>query len=347
MSIAKAYAAQSKTSPLAPWQFERRNPGPHDVQIDIHFCGVCHSDLHQVRDEWGGSIYPMVPGHEIVGKVAAVGSAVTRFKVGDTAAVGVMVDSCRTCKNCGKQMEQYCVEGMTGTYNGYERDKKTMTQGGYSSVIVTDERWVYSVSDKLDMAATAPLLCAGITTYSPLRFAGVTQGTKVGVIGLGGLGHMGVKFAVSFGAEVTLISTSPSKQKDAERLGAHHFLLSTDKDAMKKYHGYFDVLLDCISANHDYNDYLNLLDLEGKLMVVGLPAENPEVSPFALITNRRTITGSMIGGTKETQEMLDYCAEHQIVSDVEVIPVQQVNEAYERMLKNDVRYRFVLDMKTL
>ena len=347
MSVAKAYAAQDKTSPLAPWQFERRTPGPHDVEIDIHFCGVCHSDLHQVRDEWGGSIYPMVPGHEIVGKVSAVGSAVTKFKVGDTAAVGVMVDSCRTCKNCEKHMEQYCVEGMTGTYNGYERDKKTMTQGGYSSAIVTDERWVYHVSDKLDLAATAPLLCAGITTYSPLRFAGVTKGTKVGVIGLGGLGHMGVKFAVSFGAEVTLISTSPSKQKDAERLGAHRFLLSTDKETMKKYAGYFDVLLDCISANHDYNNYLNLLDLEGKLMVVGLPSENPEVSPFALITNRRTITGSMIGGTVETQEMLDYCAEHNIVSDVEVIPVQQINEAYERMLKNDVRYRFVLDMKTL
>ena len=347
MSIAKAYAAQDKTSLLAPWQFERRNPGPHDVQIDIHFCGVCHSDLHQVRDEWGGSIYPMVPGHEIVGKVAAVGTAVTKFKVGDTAAVGVMVDSCRTCKNCEKQMEQYCEEGMTGTYNGYERDKKTMTQGGYSSAIVTDERWVYHVSDKLDMAATAPLLCAGITTYSPLRFAGVKKGMKVGIIGLGGLGHMGVKFAVSFGAEVTLISTSPSKQKDAERLGAHHFLLSTDKESMKKFKGYFDVLLDCVSANHDYNNYLNLLDLEGKLMVVGLPSESPEVRPFALITNRRTITGSMIGGTAETQEMLDYCAAHNIVSDVEVIPVQKVNDAYERMLKNDVRYRFVLDMKTL
>lgn len=347
MSTAKAFAAQDKTSPLTPWQFERREPGPHDVQIDIHFCGVCHSDLHQVRDEWGGSIYPMVPGHEIVGKVTKVGTVVTKFKVGETAAVGVMVDSCRTCKNCEKKMEQYCEEGMTGTYNGYERDKKTMTQGGYSSMIVTDERWVYHVSGKLDMAGTAPLLCAGITTYSPLRFAGVKKGMKVGIIGLGGLGHMGVKFAVSFGAEVTLISTSPSKQKDAERLGAHRFLLSTDKEAMKQYKSYFDVLLDCISANHNYEKYLNLLDLEGKLMVVGLPAENPEVSPFALITNRRTITGSMIGGTEETQEMLDYCAEHNIVSDVEVIPVQQVNEAYERMLKNDVRYRFVLDMKTL
>lgn len=347
MSTAKAYAAQDKTSPLAPWQFERREPGPHDVVIDIHFCGVCHSDLHQVRDEWGGSIYPMVPGHEIVGKVAAIGASVSKFKVGDTAAVGVMVDSCRTCKNCEKHMEQYCEEGMTGTYNGYERDKKTLTQGGYSSTIVTDERWVYHIAGSMDMAATAPLLCAGITTYSPLRFAGVTKGTRVGIIGLGGLGHMGVKFAVSFGAEVTLISTSPSKQKDAERLGAHHFLLSTDKAAMKKYQGYFDVLLDCVSANHDYGMYLNLLGLEGKLMAVGLPSENPVVSPFALITNRRTITGSMIGGTVETQEMLDYCAAHNIVSDVEVIPVQQINEAFERMLKNDVRYRFVLDMKTL
>lgn len=347
MLTAKAYAAQDKNSKLAPWTFERREPGPDDVVIDILYCGVCHSDLHQVRDEWGGSIYPMVPGHEIIGKVISTGSQVTRFKAGDTAAVGVMVDSCRTCPSCQQKMEQYCEEGMTGTYNGFERDGKTMTQGGYSSVIVTDQRWVYHVSDKLDPASAAPLLCAGITTYSPLRFAGVTKGTKVGIIGLGGLGHMGVKFAVSFGAEVTLISTSPSKQKDAERLGAHRFLLSTDKEAMKEYKGYFDVLLDCVSANHNYDKYLNLLALEGKLMVVGLPAENPEVSPFALITNRRTITGSMIGGTAETQEMLDYCAEHNIVSDVEVIPVQQINEAYERMIKNDVRYRFVLDMKTL
>lgn len=347
MAQAKAYAAADSKGLLAPYEFNRRELGAQDVQIDILFCGVCHSDLHQLKDEWGGSIYPMVPGHEIVGRVSKVGAGVTKFKEGDMAAVGVMVDSCRTCTSCEKQMEQYCAEGMTGTYNNYERDKVTLAQGGYSSLIVTDERWVYSASEKLDPAATAPLLCAGITTYSPLRFAGVTKGTKVGVIGLGGLGHMGVKFAVSFGAEVTLISTSPSKHQDAERLGAHNFLLSTDEEAMKKYASYFDVLLNCISANHAYEKYLNLLGLEGKMMLVGLPSEAPTLSPFAMISNRRTITGSMIGGTTETQEMLDYCAEHNIVSDVEVIPMQQINEAYERMLKNDVRYRFVIDMKTL
>ncbi len=347
MIKAKAYAAMDKSMPLVPYEFERRELRPNDVLVDILYCGVCHSDLHQARSEWGPSIYPMVPGHEIIGKVISEGSAVTKFKVGDTAAVGVMVDSCRHCKNCEQHMEQYCEEGMTGTYNNYERDKVTLAQGGYSSVIVTDERWVYHVSDKLDLAAAAPLLCAGITTYSPLKFAGVTKGTKVGIIGLGGLGHMGIKFAVSFGAEVTLISTSASKQKDAERLGAHNFLLSTDEAQMKKYASYFDVLLNCISANHDYEKYLKLLTLNGKMMIVGLPSEQPRLNPFALITNRRTITGSMIGGTDETQEMLDYCGEHNIVSDVEVIPVQQINEAYARMLRNDVRYRFVLDMKTL
>lgn len=347
MTKAKAYAALDATTPLVPFEFERRELRPDDIQIEILYCGVCHSDLHQARSEWGPSIYPMVPGHEIIGKVVNVGSAVTKFKAGDTAAVGVMVDSCRTCKNCQQQMEQYCVEGMTGTYNTYERDKTTIAQGGYSSVIVTDQRWVFHVSDKLDLAAAAPLLCAGITTYSPLRFAGVKEGMKVGVIGLGGLGHMGVKFAVSFGAEVTLISTSASKQKDAERLGAHQFLLSTDEAQMKKHESHFDVLLNCISANHNYETYLDLLTLNGRMLVVGLPATNPTVSPFALLKNRRSITGSMIGGTAETQEMLDYCAAHNIVSDVEVIPVQQINEAYERMLRNDVRYRFVIDMKTL
>lgn len=347
MAHTKAYAAYDKESPLAPFEFDRREPGPHDVEIEILFCGVCHSDLHQVRDEWGGSLYPMVPGHEIVGKVTRVGGAVTKFKAGDMAAVGVMIDSCRTCNSCTQHMEQYCEEGMTGTYNNYERDKKTLAQGGYASMIVTDERWVYTIAPNLDPAGAAPLLCAGITTYSPLKFAGVTKGTKVGVIGLGGLGHMGVKFAVAFGADVTLISTSPSKQKDAERLGAHQFLLSTDDTSMKKYAGHFDVLLDCISAPHSYEKYLNLLGLQGKLMVVGLPAENPTVSPFALITNRRTITGSMIGGTVETQEMLDFCAAHDIVADVEVIPVQDIQKGFDRMVKNDVRYRFVLDMKTL
>ncbi len=347
MITAKAYAAKDAASPLTPFSFERRDLRPHDVQVDILFCGVCHSDLHQVRNEWKDSIYPMVPGHEIIGKVVATGNAVTKFKAGDTAAVGVMIDSCRTCNNCRQYMEQYCDEGMTGTYNTYERDKKTIAQGGYSSVIVTDERWVYHVADSLDLAAAAPLLCAGITTYSPLRFANVGTGMKVGVIGLGGLGHMGVKFATSFGAEVTLVSTTASKQKDAHRLGAHQFLLSTDAAQMNKFSSYFDVLLNCVSANHDYSSYLKLLTLHGKMLVVGLPAEDPRVSPFAIIKNRRSVTGSMIGGTVETQEMLDYCAEKNIVADVEVIPVQQVNEAYERMLRNDVRYRFVLDLKTL
>ncbi len=347
MSQAKAYAAFSPTTPLAPYSFERREVGANDIQIEILYCGVCHSDLHQARDEWGGSIYPMVPGHEIVGKVIAVGSEVKDFKPGDRAGVGVMIDSCRVCPNCHREMEQYCAEGMTGTYNTLERDGKTLAQGGYSSQIVTDRRFVFHISEKLDLAAVAPLLCAGITTYSPLRFAGVKKGTKVGVIGLGGLGHMGVKFAVSFGAEVTLISTSPSKAKDAARLGAHKFLLSTDPEQMKAHDSYFDVLLNTVSADHDYEPYLNLLGFEGRMMIVGLPAHDPKLSPFAILKNRRSVTGSMIGGTKETQEMLDYCAEHNIVADVEIIPIQKINEAYERMVKSDVRYRFVIDLKTL
>lgn len=346
MSKANAYAALNASDPLVPFNFERREVRPFDVQIEILYCGVCHSDLHQARNEWGGSIYPMVPGHEIVGKVTAIGDKVTRFRTGELAAVGVMVDSCRTCPNCKREMEQYCAEGMTGTYNAWERDKSAVTQGGYSSQIVTDERYVFHISDQLPLAGVAPLLCAGITTYSPLRYAGVTKGTKVGVIGLGGLGHMGVKFAVSFGAEVTLISTTPSKEKDATRLGAHKFLLSTDKKQMKAHDSYFDVLLNTVSANHDYQPYLDLLDFEGRMMIVGLPAKDPALSPFALLKNRRSVTGSMIGGTKETQEMLDYCAEHKITSDVEIIAAGQINEAYERMLRNDVRYRFVIDCKT-
>ncbi|HLG39533.1 MAG TPA: NAD(P)-dependent alcohol dehydrogenase [Chitinophagaceae bacterium] len=345
--MTKAYAALNAKSPLAPFKFKRRELRPADVQVEIMYCGVCHSDIHQVRDEWGEAIYPMVPGHEIVGRVIKTGSDVKKFKQGDIAGVGVMVDSCRNCKNCEQLMEQYCVEDMTGTYNAMERDGKTIAQGGYSSNIVTDERYVYHISSKLDLKAVAPLLCAGITTYSPLRYAGVTSGMKVGVVGLGGLGHMGVKFAASFGAEVTLISTSSSKQKDAERLGAHKFLLSTDKKQMKAADSYFDVVLNAISARHNYKKYLNLLGLNGKMLVVGLPAEDPKTSPFALIKNRRSITGSMIGGTRETQEMLDYCAEKNIVADVEMISIRHINEAYERMIKNDVRYRFVIDMSTL
>ena len=347
MSNTKAYAAYNTKDSLSPFEFKRRDTRPNDVQIDILFCGVCHSDIHQVRDEWSGSIYPMVPGHEIVGKVIKAGAAVTKFKVGDTVGVGVLVDSCRTCKNCNNNAENYCVEGMTGTYNAMERDGVTISQGGYSTQIVVDERYVLSVSDKLDLKAVAPLLCAGITTYSPLRFAKVGKGTKVGVVGLGGLGHMGVKFASSFGAEVTMLSTSPEKEADAKKLGAHHFLLTTDEAQMKAKAGYFDVILNTISANHDYEKYLNLLDLEGKLLVVGLPSEQPKVNPFALITNRRSIIGSMIGGMQETQEMLDYCAENNIVSEIELINMQQINEAYERMIKGDVHYRFVIDLSSI
>ena len=343
----KSYAALSKHTPLEPYSFERRDLRADDVHVHIRYCGVCHSDLHQARDEWGGSMYPMVPGHEIVGEVVAVGSSVTRFSPGDWVGVGVMVDSCCNCSSCNRDMEQYCDEGMTGTYNGLERDGKTVAQGGYSSDIVVKDRFVVSISPSLNMAAVAPLLCAGITTYSPLRFAGVTAGMKVGVVGLGGLGHMGVKFAASFGAEVTVISTSISKEADAKRLGASRFLLSSDAAAVKSYAGYFDVILDTVSADHDYSGYLDMLTLEGKLLIVGLPSKTPEVSPFSLITKRRSIIGSMIGGMKETQEMLDYCAEHQIVSDVEVISIQNINDAYQRMLRSDVKYRFVIDLSTL
>lgn len=347
MTATKAYAALNEKDPLVPFNFDRREIRPHDIQVEILYSGVCHSDLHQVRNEWGESIYPMVPGHEIAGKVTKIGSDVKKFKVGDLAAVGVIVDSCRVCKNCKKGYENYCVESPTGTYNNYERDGKTIAQGGYSNIIITDEHFVHHISPKLDLSAVAPLLCAGITTYSPLRYANVGKGTRVGVVGLGGLGHMGVKFAASFGAEVTVISTTPNKEADAKKLGAHHFLLSTDRDQMKKHKSQFDVILNAISANHDYEDYLNLLDLDGRMLVVGLPSEDPRTSPFALIKNRRSITGSMIDGMKQTQEMLDYCAEKNIVADVEIIPIQKINEAYERMLKNDVKYRFVIDIASL
>ena len=289
----------------------------------------------------------MVPGHEIVGTVLSVGANVTKFKVGDLAGVGVMVDSCKTCKTCAQDLEQYCEEGFVGTYNNKERNSDKITMGGYSTKIVVDEYYTFKIAPTLPLAAVAPLLCAGITTYSPLVYAGVKKGMKVAVVGLGGLGHMGVKFAVSFGAEVTVISTSPSKEADAKKLGATHFLVSTDKEAMSKYSSYFDVVLDAISANHDYTTYLNLLGIDGKLMVVGLPIESPKVQPFSLVTNRRSVIGSCIGGMKETQEMLDYCAEHNIVSEIEVIPMQKINEAYDRMLKGDVKYRFVIDLASL
>ena len=343
----KAYAAINASTPLVPFSFERRDLKPEDILVEILYSGVCHSDVHQVRDEWGGSIYPMVPGHEIVGRVINTGSAVTGFKAGDLAGIGVMIDSCRHCKPCNDYMEQYCAEGMTGTYNGYERDHITVAQGGYSTQIVCAERWVYHISDKLDLAGVAPLLCAGITTYSPLRYANVKAGDKVAVAGLGGLGHMAVKFAVAMGAEVTMISRSAKKEKDAKKLGAHHFILSTDETVMKNHESHFDVIVDAISGNHDYESYLKLLGVNGKLLVVGLPADQPKVNPFELIKNRRCIIGSMIGGTKETQEMLDFCAEKNIVADYELITMQEINTAYERMLKQDVKYRFVIDMSSL
>ena len=347
MSVTKAYAAQAATTPLTPFEFTRREPGAHDVQIEILYCGVCHSDIHQVRNEWGGSRYPMVPGHEIVGRITKVGEHVKKFKVGDLAGVGCFVDSCRVCDNCKEGLEQYCDTGMVGTYNSLEKDGKTPTYGGYSTLIVVDEQYTLKISDKLPLERVAPLLCAGITTYSPLKHVGVKKGDRVAVLGLGGLGHMAVKFAVSFGAEVTMLSSSPSKKVDAEKLGAHHFALTSDKDTMKGLQNHFDIILNTVSAQHDYSTYLNLLRTNGTMIVVGVPPSPSQVPAFTLIAKRRSIIGSLIGGIKETQEMLDYCAEHNISSEVEVIPIQQINEAYERMIKGDVRYRFVIDTASL
>ncbi|HEY3270872.1 MAG TPA: NAD(P)-dependent alcohol dehydrogenase [Geothrix sp.] len=347
MATAKAYAATSPTAALVPFQIERRAVGPHDVQIEIAYCGICHSDIHQVRDEWGGSRYPMVPGHEIVGRITAVGAHVKAFKVGDLAGVGCMVDSCRTCSSCQRKLEQFCEKGVAWSYNSTEMDRVTPTFGGYSSSIVVDEAFTLKVSPKLDLAATAPLLCAGITTYSPLRHWNTKKGDKVGVVGLGGLGHMAVKIAAAMGAEVTMLSTSKSKEADARKLGAHHFGLTSEDATFKQLAGRFDLIIDTISAPHDYNKYLGLLRVEGAMVLLGVPPQPAPVAAIALIGGRRTLSGSLIGGIQETQEMLDFCAEHGIVSEIELIPVQQVNEAYERMMKNDVRYRFVLDMKTL
>lgn len=343
----KAYAAYNAKDPLGPFNLQRRELNEHDVQIDILYCGVCHSDVHQVRNEWGNSLYPMVPGHEIVGRVSAVGSSVTKFKEGDLAGVGCLVDSCRTCDKCKKGLEQYCENGSVGTYNAIERDGKTITYGGYSKHIVTTEEFVLHVSEKLDITGVAPLLCAGITTYSPLRKWKVGKGHKVGVLGLGGLGHMAVKFASSFGAEVTMLSTSPNKEVDAKRLGAHKFALTKDEAQLKALRNYFDFIIDTVSAPHDYNMYLNMLNTDGVMICVGAPPEPAQIPAFNLIFQRRSIGGSLIGGIPETQEMLDYCAEHNITSDVEVIDIKDINESYERMLRGDVRYRFVIDMNTL
>jgi uncharacterized zinc-type alcohol dehydrogenase-like protein len=343
----KAYAAYNPQSPLKPFEFHRRAPRRDDVVIEILFCGVCHSDIHQARDEWGGSTFPMVPGHEIVGRVADVGAGVSRYKVGDLVGVGCFVDSCRTCPSCQEGLEQFCATGPSFTYNSTEQDKKTPTHGGYSSQIVVDENYVVKVSPKLDLKAVAPLLCAGITTYSPLRHWKVGKGHRLGVLGLGGLGHMAVKFGAAFGAEVTVISTSAGKEEDARRLGAHDFLLSTDADAVQKAAERFDFILDTVSAEHDLNQTLSLIKRDGTLILVGVPPKAPEVHPFSLIPRRRSVAGSIIGGIGETQEMLDFCAERGIVSDIELISIASINEAYDRMTRGDVRYRFVIDCGTL
>jgi alcohol dehydrogenase (NADP+) len=343
----KAYAAQDEKTPLAPWTFERRDVGPHDVQFDILYCGVCHSDLHQIKNDWFPGIFPMVPGHEIVGRVVKVGSHVKDFKVGQLAATGCMVNSCRHCENCKQDLEQYCLEGSSQTYNGVERDGKTPTYGGYSNTIVVDEHFVLHLKEGVDLAAVAPLLCAGITTYSPLRHWKVGKGHKLAVLGLGGLGHMGVKFGVAFGAEVTVLSTSASKEADAKKLGAHHFVVTTDEAPVKAAKNSFDFILDTVSAPHDFNMYLSLLRTNGVQICVGVPPEPASVAAFSLLGGRKSLAGSGIGGIKETQEMLDFCAEHNIVSDIELIDIKDIQTAYDRMLKNDVRYRFVIDMATL
>ena len=347
MASTKSYAAQDATTPLAPFTINRRDPKPHDVQIDIKYCGVCHSDLHFARNDWGMTVYPIVPGHEIVGVVTAVGDHVKKFKVGDLAAIGCLVDCCRECANCQDGLEQYCSNGWVGTYGGMEKDGSGATHGGYSKQILAHEDFVLSISDKQPLEAIAPLLCAGITTYSPLRHWKIGKGHKVGILGLGGLGHMGVKLAVSMGAEVTMLSHTPSKEADAKRLGAHKFVLTSDEEQVKSVAGYFDFILDTVSAPHDYNLYLGMLKTNGNMVCVGVPPPGEPVAPFNLIFQRRSLAGSLIGGLPETQEMLDYCAEHNIVSDVEVIAMKDINEAYERMLKGDVRYRFVIDMETL
>lgn len=346
-TIAKAYAAQSATTPLEPWTFERRDLKPHDVQFEILYCGVCHSDLHQVRGEWGGEIFPMVPGHEIVGRITAIGSEVTKFKIGDLAGTGCLVDSCRECESCKKGLEQFCETGSSGTYNSLEQDKKTPTYGGYSNTIVVAEEFTLKVPENLDLAATAPLLCAGITTFSPLKNWKVGKGHKLAVVGLGGLGHMAVKFGVAFGAEVTVLSTSASKEEDAKRLGAHKFVVTKDADQMASVKGYFDFILDTVSAPHDLGAYLGLLKPQGVHICVGVPPTPYQLHAFSLIGGNKTLTGSMIGGIPQTQEMLDFCSQHNIVSDIELIDIKDVENAYERMLKNDVRYRFVIDMATL
>jgi uncharacterized zinc-type alcohol dehydrogenase-like protein len=343
----KGYAAAYAKAPIAPYTFERREPRAHDVQITIKFCGICHSDIHQAHDGWGGSMFPMVPGHEIAGVVARIGDQVTKFKVGDKVGVGCFVDSCRHCEYCNKGEEQYCVEGITQTYNNIERDGVTRTMGGYSDKIVVNEEYVLRIPENLPMDASAPLLCAGITLYSPLRHWNVGPDKKVAIVGLGGLGHMGVKIAHALGAEVTVISQSLRKQEEAKRLGADHFHASADPETFNVLKSTFDLIINTVSAGIDWNQYLSLLKVDGTMVVVGAPETAVPVSAFAIIPGRRSLSGSMIGGIRETQEMLDFCGRHNIVSDIELIPIQNVDAAYERVVNSDVRYRFVIDMASL
>jgi uncharacterized zinc-type alcohol dehydrogenase-like protein len=342
------YGAKDERSPLTRMAFERRDPGPHDVQIEILYCGVCHSDLHTVRNEWGNTVYPVVPGHEIIGRVTKVGAHVTRFKPGDMAGVGCMVDSCRKCSACAEGLEQYCENGFVGTYNGEEMHTGGMTYGGYASNIVVTQDFVLRIPDALDPAAAAPLLCAGITTYSPLRHWQVGPGKKVGVVGLGGLGHMGIKLAHAMGARTVLFTTSPNKREDGLRLGADEVVVSKNAEEMARHENSFDFILNTVAAPHDLDAFLVLLKREGTMTLVGAPAApHPSPQVFNLIMKRRHLAGSLIGGIRETQEMLDFCAAHGIVSDIEMISIQQIEEAYQRMLKSDVKYRFVIDMGSL
>jgi len=342
-----SYAAQSATTPLAPFVFQRRAPGEHDVQIQIRYCGVCHTDVHIARNEWRGTSYPCVPGHEIIGRVVKTGAQVTRFKRDDTVGVGCMVDACRTCENCKDNLEQFCEKGASFTYNAPDRQLGGMTYGGYSNSIVVDEAFVLRIPEHLNSAAAAPLLCAGITTYSPLRHHHVGVGQKVGVVGLGGLGHMGVKLAKAFGAHVVVFTHSPEKVGDAMRLGADEVVNSRNAEEMKKHLNSLHFILDAVAAQHDINAYLALLRRDGTLTQVGVPAEPLSVQVGSLIFGRRCFDGSLIGGIKETQEMLDFCGKHNIVADIELIPIQKINEAYDRLVKNEVKYRFVIDMASL
>jgi uncharacterized zinc-type alcohol dehydrogenase-like protein len=342
----RGYAAMQARSEMTPWEFERRELGAHDVSLDIKYSGICHSDIHQVREEWGPALFPMVPGHEIAGIVSQIGTSVTKFKVGDRIGVGVFIDSCRTCVSCKKGLQQYCIEGMTGTYNQLERDGKTPAMGGYSNIMVINEDYAVSIPENLPLDGVAPLLCAGITLYSPIKHWKAGPGKKVAVMGLGGLGHMGVKFAAAMGAEVTVFSHSPSKESDAKAMGAHHFVSTKDADFYKSHIKHFDLILNTVSAELNINDYLQMLNVDGTLVVIGLPGKPYAVEVGSLLPARRSLSGSMIGGIAEMQEMLNFCGEHNIVSDVEVIKADYINAAYDRTVASDVKYRFVIDATT-